>query len=165
MRLDEQLRPTHAEAGRRIAALILMLCLMGCSDNAVRLRFGIEAAAKRLEGAPDRAEDRVTYSPSAAPSVPYWMVFFPKRHVVPADLVGRGMPASVADQIFRDLSHVNAGEVTLLVVQQEGRRLTFTKYDGEQTILIEDLIVERRAGPCEVLLRRQGDAVYIVGVL
>jgi hypothetical protein len=165
MRVDEQLRPTQAGAGRRIAALILMLCLMGCSDNAVRLRFGIQAAAKRLEGAPDRAESRVAYSPSAASFVPYWLVFFPERHVVPADLVGRGMSASVADQIFRELAYVNVGEVPLLVVQQEGQRLTFTKYDGERTVLIEDLIVERRTGPCDILLRRQGDAVYIVGVL
>jgi hypothetical protein len=142
-----------------------MLSLIGCSDNAVRLRFGIEAAAKRLEGAADRAEERVTYRPSAAPEVPYWLVFFPKRPVVAADLVGRGMPAAVADQIFRDLAHVNVGESTLLVVQPDGQRLTFTRYDGERAVLVEDVIVERRTGPCEVLLRRQGDAVYIVGVV
>lgn len=148
-----------------IAFLILLACLTGCTDNAVRMRFGMEAAVKRLQSSPDRGESRFTYRPAGSLTVPYWLIFLPRRPIVAADLVDRGLPATVADQIMRELAYVNVGRGPLLVVQQEGQRLAFTRYDGELPIVVDDLIVARRTGECEVLLRREGTAVHIAGIL
>jgi hypothetical protein len=143
-----------------IAAL---LTVTGCSDNAVRLRFGLEAAAKRLAAAPDLTEASVVYAPPGDSPRNYWIVFFPARVTSAEELVSRGMPRPVAEKIFRDLANVGGG-AALLVIQQEGERMTFTRYDGEANISVENLIAEYRDGPSEVLLRKQRGSVYVVGV-
>ena len=146
----------------RYVTLILSIAASGCSDNAIRMRFGIEDAAKRLASGPDLAEERVAYVPADA-TQGYWLIFFPERPVHAEELIGRGMPKDGVHRIYRDLGYVKVGLGPMLVVYQEGERLAFTSYRSYE-VIIRDLIVEHRVGRSEVLMRKQYGTVYIEGV-
>jgi hypothetical protein len=141
------------------------MAVTACSDNAIRLRFAIEAAAERLDAGPDFSEERVSYVPVAAPKKAYWLIFFPERRVYAEELVARGMPAEAANRVFRELGYVDVGLGPSLVVYQEGERLAFTGYYGKKLVIVKDLIVEERTGRCEVLVRKQNETLYIERVL
>ena len=148
------------------AVFVLALLAGGCAtDNATRLRFAIEKVAARLEAGPDFTEDRVLYVPKGGATKPYWLVFFPERRVYAHELVERGMPEALADDIYRQLGYVGVGMGAMLVVAQEGERLAFTSYHGKDFVFIDDLIVERRVGQSEIGLRKQNETLYITGVL
>jgi hypothetical protein len=147
----------------RYAGLVLAIAATGCSDNAIKLRFGIESAAKRLASGPDLTEERVSYVPVANATKGYWVVFFPERRVSAEELVARGMPKEAADRIYRDLGYVDVGLGPMLVIDQEGERLAFTSYRRNE-VIIRDLIVEQRTGRSEILLRKQDGTVSIEGV-
>ncbi|HYC61741.1 MAG TPA: hypothetical protein VEK79_19460 [Thermoanaerobaculia bacterium] len=150
--------------GACILSAVLLL-QTGCSDNAIKLRFGIEAAADRLAAGSGFSEERVSYVPVAAPAKGYWLIFFPHRRVNAEELISRGMPRDAADRIFRDLGYIDVGHGPLLVVFQDGERLNFTRYDGTDRVVVRDLIVEYRVGKCEVLVRKQGETLSIEKVL
>ena len=147
-----------------ILAAVLLL-QTGCSDNAIKLRGGIEAAADRLAAGSDLTEERVPYVPHAAPEKGYWLIFFPERRVYAEELVSRGMPRAAADRIYRELGYVDVGLGPMLVVYQDGERLAFTGYYGKDLVIVRDLIVEYREGQSEVLVRKQGETLYIEKVL
>jgi len=146
------------------AGLVLAIAATGCSDNAIKLRFGIETAAKRLAAGPDFTDERVSYVPVADATKGYWLIFFPERRVYAEELVARGMPKEAADRIYSELGYVDVGLGPMLVVDQEGERLAFTSYHGNDLVIIRDLIVEHRTGRCEILLRKQNETLYIEGV-
>ncbi len=149
---------------RYIMCLISAVAMTACSDNAIKLRFGIEAAATKLGAGPELADERVPYVPVGDIGKGYWLIFFPERRVHAEELVARGMPREAADRIYRELGYVDVGMGPLLVVDQEGERLAFTRYDGKELVVVRDLIVEHRVGRCEVLLRKQNGTLYIDGV-
>jgi hypothetical protein len=146
----------------RYAMLGLMIAAAGCSDNAIKMRFGIEDAARRLKAGPDLAEERVAYVPADA-TTGYWLIFFPERPVRAEELIGRGLPKDAAYRIYRELEHVKVGRGPMLVVDQEGQRLAYTSYRSYE-VIIRDLMVEHRVGRSEVLVRKQYGTVYIEGV-
>lgn len=146
-------------------AVLICVAGAGCSDNAVKLRHGIEAAAERLDSRRNLTEERVSYMPVAAPAKGYWLIFFPERRVYADELVTRGVPRDLADRIFSELGYVDVGLGASLVVAQEGERLTFTSYHGRSVVRVRDLIVEFRVGRSEVLLKKHDETLYIEGVL
>jgi hypothetical protein len=151
---------------RHLIAIVALAILSGaCSDNAVRLRSGIESAATRLAAGRDFTEERVRYVPAVARDQGYWLIFFPERRVYASELIACGMPPEVADRIYHELSYVDVGLGAGLVVAQDGERLTFTSYYGKELVLVRDLIVEYRKGPCEIVMRKENETLYIEGVL
>jgi hypothetical protein len=149
----------------RVAIVLVGIALGGCSDNAIRLRFGIEDAARKLQAGPDFREERVSYIPVGGATQGYWLIFFPERRVHAEELVARGMPAETADRIYRELGYVDVGTGSMLVVAQDGERLNFTSYSGKHLVIVRDLIVERRVGRCEILVRKQNETLYVEKVL
>jgi hypothetical protein len=147
----------------RYAALVLAIAATGCSDNAIKMRFGVEDAARRLKSSTDLTEERVAYVPADA-TKGYWLIFFPERPVRAEELIGHGLPKDAAYRIYRELEHVKVGLGPMLVVDQEGERLAFTSYRSYE-VIIRQLIVEHRVGRSEVLVRKQYGTVYIEGVL
>lgn len=148
-----------------IGVALLAIAIVNCSDNAVRLRFGIERAAKELQAGADFREERVSYVPVGGATKGYWLIFFPERRVHANELVQRGMSQAAADRIFRELGYVDVGLGAMLVVDQEGERLAFTSYYGKDLVIVRDLIVEHRVGRCEVVVRKQNETLYIEKVL
>lgn len=146
------------------AAVLSLVLVTACTDNAVRLRRGVERSASRLYEGPDFRQEAVRYVPVAAPDKPYWLIFFPETRTRAEHLVQAGVPLAVADQIFRELGYVDVGRKPMLVVWQPGERLTFTGYHGRELVKIEGLIVANRTGPSEIVLEKRNETLYIVAV-
>ena len=142
--------------------LLVALTAVACSDNAIRLRESIDAAARSGSTSAGQELD-VRYVPRSS-SKPYWLLFFPDRQVQASELTERDVPANVAARIFQELAYVNVGTRPMLVVAAEGERLTFTSYADHDDVKIADLIVEQRTGPATIRLERRSDALWITGV-
>lgn len=152
-------------AGRTASVLILIgtLSLGSCADNATRLGYRVGREIDRLGVDGEDLEIAVPYRPVRDNGLPYWLVFSPGWRFRVTDLVDAGLDEVVAERLFRELGYVGFGEEgrVRLAVVQEGRRTNFT---SAVRAWPDRLLVEKRQGPCEILLERHAGAWRIVGV-
>ena len=154
-----ELRALGAEGPRRhvrchlVLAACLSLAAISCSDNALLFRHHVERAVERLAEARNKRTEPISYTPETSGTKPYWLILFPNRPTTVADLVRHGMPPPTAKEIFSQLAYVSVGKGEMVVVWQDGERLSFQGYHGSTPVTIDDLIVIRGTG--EVLLNLQ----------
>jgi len=142
-----------------------MACALvsGCSDdNATRLADRVREGASRLNS-PDAA-DSVTVSYEPVTEAPYTVVFFPARELAESDLVAAGVTKELADRIFVDMAYLGSMS-NVLVVEQEGQRLSFTT-SWKHAAEVKDLVVlPRKNGMAATIdLRRQDGTVRVVAI-
>lgn len=149
----------------RLLGVCTVLLTLGCSDNAVHFRGQVERAVSRIAGAGgDAASEPLVYVPVASATKPYWVILFPDRVTTLDELVTEGLPAPIAHQIFEELAYIGVGEGDMVVVWQEGERLSFQSYYGKTRVGIEDLIVIRGTGETTLILQRSPAGEYRLAV-
>lgn len=154
-------------AGRRAAGVLTLVsavCLGACADSATRLSYRVHREVTRLGFEETDLETTVPYQPVRDNGRPYWLVFLPGWQFSLADLVVAGLDEDLALRIFQDLAYVDFGDETGpdLVVVQDGRRIFFTSTGWSARA--ERVMVVRKRGPCDVVLRRHAAAWKIVDV-
>jgi hypothetical protein len=144
--------------------LVLLSCVgAGCSDNATALASRVGDAASRLHAREAGSSATASYEPVSGTASPYTVVFFPNRSVAEEDLVAAGVRKEIAHRIHSELAYLGS-TANLLVVEQEGARLTFTT-TWKNVAEVRDLVVsQRKTGTAQIQLTRENGTVRIVAV-
>jgi hypothetical protein len=146
----------------KIVLLMASLACGGCADNATSLADRIAEAASRLS-ALQAAAITTSYEPVAGATAPYTVVFFPSRSVAEGDLVAAGADKVVASRIYKELGYLGS-MADLLVVDQDGQRLTFTT-SWRRFAEVRDLVVtQRKNGTLAIELRREAETIRVVAL-
>jgi hypothetical protein len=147
----------------KLGIVFLALICGGCADNATSLASLVGEASSRLRSPEAGATFTASYEPVSGATSPYTVVFFPARAVGEAELVAAGVSKEVSARIAKDLAYLGS-TADLLVVDQDGERLTFTtswrRYAG-----VRDLVVsQRKNGPAAIEMRRENGTIRVVAV-
>jgi len=153
----------RARAVGLIAPVLLGFWCGACADDATQLAHQIEQAATALAAQSTSALSTVRYEPVTGGASPYTVVFFPARPVTEAEVVAAGVAKTTAERIYSELSYLG-NTADLLVVEQEGERLTFTT-SWRRFARVQDLVVSpRKTGGSEVVLKRDASDTWVVAV-
>jgi hypothetical protein len=148
--------------GLTMVALLSGLCV-GCADNATALAGRVGEAASRLNARDVGSSTTATYDPISGTASPYTVVFFPNRSVAEADVVAAGVGKEIAHRIYSELAYLGS-TANLLVVEQDGARLTFTT-SWKNVAEVRDLVVsQRKTGTAEIQLTRENGTVRVVAI-
>ena len=147
----------------KLVIVFLALICGGCTDNATSLAGLVGDAASQLRSQGAGSTFTASYEPVAGAASPYTVVFFPGRNVAERDLVAAGVSKEVTGRIFQDLAYLGS-MADLLVVDQDGERLTFTT-SWRRYAEVRDLVVSRRKnGTAAIELRREDGTVRVVAI-
>lgn len=144
-----------------VVVLLGSVCVAACEDNATRLSTQLDRAASTLSARGSGAVATVRYEPMA--DAPYTLIFFPVGSTTMNDLVAAGVPTAAADRIRSELAYLGTTD-NLLVVDQDGQRLTFTSA-WRRAAQVQGLVVSpRKTGASQVVLRRDNQVNWVVAV-
>jgi len=147
---------------KKLVLVVMSVVCGGCTDNATSLADRIAEAASRVSSL-QGAAITTSYELVSGAAAPYTVVFFPSRNVAEGDLVAAGVDQELARRIYKELAYLGT-MADLLVVEQEGERLTFTT-TWRRFAEVRDLVVsQRKSGQAVIELRREDGTIRVVAI-
>ena len=147
----------------KLVIVFLALICGGCADNATSLAGVVGEASSRLRSPQAGATFTASYEPVTGAASPYTVVFFPARTVGEGELVAAGVSKDLAGRIANDLAYLGS-TADLLVVDQDGERLTFTT-SWRRHAEVRDLVVsQRKKGASAIEMTRENGTIRVVAV-